>query len=302
MAEQIKLAHWRLAVKPPSLIKIVLPVLVGMSMGYARVQEVDGLLLVFILLFAVLVQVTIVLLNDYADREADALHGEFFPELIDPRVIPLGLIGPGSLLRAGGGAALGVVATGTLLYVLYDRTYAPCLALASLLIFWMYSFPPVKLNYRGGGELLEMVGVGGVLPLAGYYFYTGEIHSYQVYLVLPLISYALVSALASGLKHEPADRHTGKRTCAVLWGTTAVRWMILALQVATAGACVFYFSQGWYGFPMLFFGAVVPLPLALIAFDKRADYRDLAELGAYKKALTRSGYSVNLGFLLHFFG
>ena len=300
LKDATKLSYWWLAVKPASLVKIVLPVQVGASMGYAQTRVVDGGLLCSILLFALLVQLAIVLLNDYADREADAVHAELFPQLIDLRVIPQGLIGARQVLMAGCGTALGVVGSGLLLDMLYGRDYGFHLALVSLLVFWLYSFSPAKLNYRGGGELLEMVGVGGVLPLAGFYFYSGILWDYPFLLVLPLLCYALVSALASGLKHEPADRRTGKKTMSVLLSTAAVRRTIFALQWVAAGCTVWAYFQGWYGLFMLFLGALLPLLLALVGCTKQVDYKDLAALGVYKQLLSRAAYSTSLGLVLDF--
>ena len=295
-----KLSYWWLAVKPASLVKIAVPALVGVCMGYAQTRVVDIGLLGCILIFVLAAQLAIVLLNDYADREADAVHAETFPQLIDPRVIPQRLIGKNKILLAGGGAALAALGSGGGMGVLYGREYGAYLATAGLLVFWLYSFPPVKLNYRGGGELLEAAGVGGILPLAGFYFYSGVLGDYPVYLTLPMLCYSLVSAMASGLKHEPADRHSGKKTACVLWGSVAVGWTILVLQGMAAGISVLGYILGWYGLPMLALGGIVPLLMAWINCGKRSDYRDLTRLGVYKKGLSRAAYMTSLGLVLHF--
>ena len=103
-----KLSPWRLAVKPGSLPKIIAPTAVGLCMGIGAVGAVPPLAL-FVLAFviALCAQWSIVLLNDYADLEADAAHQQRFPELIDLRVLVEGLLTPGQVLGAGLLAALG---------------------------------------------------------------------------------------------------------------------------------------------------------------------------------------------------
>ena len=109
---------WWLAVKPGSLPKIVLPLAVGLCMGFAAVSTVDHRLIAMALVLAFCVQWCIVLLNDYADRDADIAHKTCFPALIDTRVLVEGLLAPGQVLAAGLLAAGGAVASGAALVFL----------------------------------------------------------------------------------------------------------------------------------------------------------------------------------------
>ena len=83
---------WWLAVKPDSLPKVVLPLAVGLCMGFAAVGTADHRLIAMALVLAFCVQWCIVLLNDYADRDADIAHQARFPALIDARVLVEGLL------------------------------------------------------------------------------------------------------------------------------------------------------------------------------------------------------------------
>ena len=80
--------RWLVAVKPMALPKLLAPTLVGLSLGLGQnsIRAVHYIVLtLFLVLFA---QLAIALLNDYADRDADALHARRFPELLDARVLP----------------------------------------------------------------------------------------------------------------------------------------------------------------------------------------------------------------------
>jgi 1,4-dihydroxy-2-naphthoate octaprenyltransferase len=164
---------WWIAMRPASVVKVTLPILVGLSIGFARTQEIRPVYIAFALIFGWLDQLLIIFLNDYADAEADLHHASHYPQLIDSRVIPNRWLEKREVLTAGLVCASLMIAQAAVLAISFKRSWAPLLAATAIAFLWAYSFPPLKLNYRGFGELLESIGVGGVLPLAGFYFYTG---------------------------------------------------------------------------------------------------------------------------------
>lgn len=297
-----KLHYWWIAVKPPALSKIALPTLVGMSMAYASGYPLDWDVLAGGGLFILLAELAVVLLNDYADRKADAVHRRLFPELLDPRVITEAWLHPVSVLFAGIFAAAGLAVLGVVLAYLGQRPWAFYLFGAGLVLVWAYSFPPFKLNYRGFGEVLEGIGVGLLLPLTGYYLCTGEWTRFSFVHSVPVLLLALVSALASGLKHEPGDRASGKQTWAVRYGAGSTRCLILSLQLGALVSCLgLGVVWGWSLWLNLFgvLGALWAIRQSK-AWRNRADYRDLTALKAYKQALNRGYYITCLGLMLDF--
>jgi 1,4-dihydroxy-2-naphthoate octaprenyltransferase len=296
-----KLNAWWLAVKPGSLPKILVPVAVGWSLGFSVAGAFDPLLAALVFGLALCAQWAIVLLNDYADREADITHQAHFPEHIDPRVLVERLLRPGQVVTAGLFAVLGVLAVAAVL-VFYQRPYALYLGLAGLVVFAAYSFGPLRLNYRGGGELLEVLGVGLLLPVTGYYIASGILPTGHVHLLAPITLYALIGALASGLKHEPADRENGKRTCSVLFGAPATRKVIWLAQMMARVYCGVLFLTGEYGHFALILGALLPSAPMFITrrFDADADFNNLPALARYKQSLIQAGYLTSLALILDF--
>ena len=297
-----KLGLWWLAVKPGSLPKIIAPTAVGLCMGIGVVGAAPLTLFVLAFILALCAQWSIVLLNDYADREADAAHQQRFPELIDPRVLVEGLLAPGQVLGAGLLAALGALAAGAALVVLYERFFALYLVGIGLVFLWAYSFAPLRINYRGGGEILETIGVGALLPVTGYYICVGTLPLADGHLLVPLLLYALVGALASGLKHEPADRANGKYTFCVFFGAQVTRKWIWIAQMAARAWCGVFFLTGEYGHFALVLGALLPAAPMFVTrrFDKEADYRNLAALARYKQSLIQAGYLNSVALALDF--
>jgi 1,4-dihydroxy-2-naphthoate octaprenyltransferase/chlorophyll synthase len=216
--------RWWYALKPASWPKVFVPALFGQAVGAASASQVSVGALVFGVLWMSADVAFIVLLNDWGDREVDVLKRRMFPQGCSPKTIPDGLLPGGALLAAGLGA--GAVALGVAwgAGVVLDRPLLLPLAALGLLVFVAYTLPPLRLNYRGGGEVLEMVGVGGVLPALHAYAQCGAWAPAWLRALAPgLLALALSSALASGLSDEESDRAGGKRTFTTLLGNAVAR-------------------------------------------------------------------------------
>ncbi len=287
---------WWTAIRPTSLVKILLPISVGLAWGFGETNTLRPDLFLLAVLFAWFDQITIILLNDYADAEADTLHTERFPMLIDSRALPHGQLERRDLLIAGAIAATALVGVSVILAFLLDRPYAPWLAFAALSLVWAYSLPPIRLNYRGMGEILEAIGIGGVLPFAGFYVYTGRFVTSPI-VMLPLVFLATSSAISSGLKHLPADRETGKKTLSVLFGDRVARGLILlnvGLGIATSVVLV---PLGHVSMFSLLITVPLPMMFGAICLKhwRHATYKDLQSLRKFKSALHMTILFVSLG-------
>ncbi|MEC8646630.1 MAG: prenyltransferase [Candidatus Latescibacterota bacterium] len=293
--------RWLVAVKLQALPKVLLPVLVGLSLGYQPGSDLSWAILVLALCLAVFMQWTIVLLNDYADYQADLYHANTYPELFDRRALVEGMLDPQHVARAGLLTGLGtLLSAGGLWYM--GRPYVLLLAAVGLLLLWVYSFAPLRLNYRGGGELLEAAGLGGVMPLIGYATLRAEWDYEELLLLVPIFLYGLIGALVSGLKHEPADRDNDKKTLTVWVGSGRVRRIVWGMQITSRVWCGLLFLSGSYGLSAMFLAALAPaLPMYVTRrYDGRADYRDIPSLSAYKKSLQQAAYLTYAGLLIDF--
>ena len=192
------LRTWLQASRLPSQSYIALPLLLGQVVA-ARMQgrALDLGTLVGVQLFGLLDQLFIVYANDWADQETDrrnrtpTLFSGGSRVLVEGR-LPARALGLAALVCAGALLALSVglaVARGAPLLV--------PLAVAALALLWAYSYPPLRLSYRGGGELLQMVGVAGVLPLYGYVAQGGALGSFPWALLALLLPTHLGCAIAT---------------------------------------------------------------------------------------------------------
>ncbi len=226
--------RWAHAAKPASWPKLLVPFALGQAIGLGSGSGLSLGALGVGLAFTVLDLLFIVFLNDWGDREVDAIKRRMFPRGCSPKTIPDGILPAGHLLGAGllAGALALALAFGAGAWL--DRPLLGPFALASLGIFVAYTLPPVRANYRGGGELLEMVGVGVVLPWMQAYLQGGALVVDGLWLLPGFALLALASAIASGLADERSDRRGGKTTFVSRFGNLVGRRTVEGLTFAGA--------------------------------------------------------------------
>lgn len=282
--------RWVRAAKPDSWPKLLVPFLLGQAMGLAAGRP-SLTALGLGLAFTVLDLLYIVFLNDWGDREVDAIKRRMFPDGCSPKTIPDGILPAHHLLFAGlaaGLAAAGVAFAGQWLL---DRPGLGPFGLAALGVFVAYTLPPARLNYRGGGELLEMLGVGVILPWFHAYLQGGALLAPGLALLPGFALLSLASAVASGLSDERSDRRGGKRTFVTRFGNLAGRRTTEAL--AFAGACAWAMTGALTG-ALPWWVAVPPALVAfwytgqLIAASEAARTDAFAAQRRYKAALHRA--------------
>jgi 1,4-dihydroxy-2-naphthoate octaprenyltransferase/chlorophyll synthase len=284
--------RWVFAAKPASWPKLLVPALLGHAIGAAAAGRVDPVALGLGGAFTIGFLLYVVFLNDVGDERVDRIKREMFPTECSPKTIPDGIL-PASALARAGAAAGGLAGLAALAAEwLLGRPGLTWGALASLLTFWAYTFPPVRLNYRGGGELLEGLGVGLVFPWWHAYLQGGSIAPVGSVLLPGLSLLCLASAVASGLADEVSDRQGGKSTCATRLGNAGARALVEALVVV--GALAWVVAAGVRPgvlAPTWAVAAVVPLVLGvrqLRACSARATTHAFAAQREYKACLHRA--------------
>ena len=223
------------AAKPDSWPKLLVPAAFGQALGVATTGGFSGAALALGSAFTLALGLFIVWTNDWADQRVDALKRTMFPGGCSPKTIPDGILAPRTVLALGlsaGGVALAVACLST--YWL-GRPYAWAGGALCLALFVAYSLPPLALNYRGGGEGLEALGVGVALPWFHAYLQSGDLIPAYALLLVPALPLALSSALASGLSDQESDHAGGKRTVAALRGNQQTRQLVeLSVVVGVA--------------------------------------------------------------------
>jgi len=223
------LKGWIQASRLPSQSYIFFPILLGQAIYYSQTSRFSLNVFLLLHLYGLFLQLFIVYANDRADIATDRLNTTYTMFSGGSRTLVTGLI----TIRENCVAVITVVvlnaAVGLALTALYQRTLALPLIAFSLGLLWMYSFPPVRLSYRGAGEILQMLGVGLVLPVFGYYGQSGSFNGFPVHLLAFILPCQLACAMCTALPDEPSDRTSSKRTAAVLLGLPLAKLIVIIL-------------------------------------------------------------------------
>jgi 1,4-dihydroxy-2-naphthoate octaprenyltransferase len=235
------LGAWLRAARPLAHANVAPPILLGQALAASAGTAIDPGLFVVAHAFGVLDHLFIVFANDYADRALDADNDTYSPFSGGSRVLPEGLLAPASILRAAIVSAAMLVALTLGAASVLARPLAPLFALAALALLWAYSYRPLALSYRGGGELLQGLGLGAVLPLWGFYVQRGAFDGFPWLALAPLVVLNAAGNVLTALPDAPSDARGGKRTWPVLRGERAARlhaWLALAVSVLAIAALV----------------------------------------------------------------
>jgi len=257
----MSLAAWLRAARPLAHANIAPPILLGQGLAFAQSGRFDPVLAAVAFGFGALDHLAIVFANDYADREADALSDDRTPFSGGSRVLVDGLIAPSALRNAAIAAAVLLVAGAAVAGWQLDRPHLPGFAVVALLLLQAYSFAPLRLSYRGFGEVLQGLGVGVVLPLLGYYAQTGLLIRAPWDALAPLFLLAFTSNIVTALPDHEGDAKADKQTWPVRRGAARAR----RDAVIFAGVGVALVTQVGPAFDPIWTGVIVGPPLLALA-------------------------------------
>ena len=144
--------------------------------------------------------------------------------------------------------------------------------LAGMLIAYFYTAPPVKLGYRGFGELASGF-ANGPLPVVGTYFLlTRQIGVDAIAASIPIGMLVASILYVGNVPDADADRQVGKRTISVRLGRRAVRVLGPAFYCATYLTIIVGVVAGW--FPVWSIIALLTIPLAIKLLRLTSEFYD----------------------------
>jgi len=227
------LRAWLKASRPPSQLYICIPLIAGQLYARSAGHALNAWICFWVQFFGICIQLYIVYANDYADVAADLINRTYTAYSGGSRVLVDCAICRSALGRAAIAAALVAVGTGLVLGSVWGRWFTVALALLSILLLHLYSYSPARLNYRGGGEILQMVGTGVVLPFFGWYAQAGTTVGFPVLYLAAILPTMLACAITTSLPDEISDRESRKRSASVLLGQRPAQTMVIALHTAS---------------------------------------------------------------------
>lgn len=299
--------RWLFALKPGSWPKLLVAALLGQGIGVAGAGRIDWLALALGLAFTVLLLTFVVLVNDWGDQDVDAIKRRLYPDDLpdsgpdsgpgdgpaacSPKTIPDDVLDERSVLLGGVGAGLLALAVAGVAELVLPRPGLLGGAALCLGLLVLYTLPPVRLNYRGGGEVLEMLGVGFFLPWWSGYLQMGNPMPAGLVVLPAFALLSLASALASGLADEESDRLGGKHTFTTSFGPLAV---CQAAEGLVVGAMIVWAALPWLAPGLAPLWMVLPVVVVMVV-----DYRELLVDGRADLARLRDSMYRRYKQLLH---
>jgi 1,4-dihydroxy-2-naphthoate octaprenyltransferase len=227
---------WVQASRPLAQANLALPLLLGQALAWSATGRFSWRAFALVHAFGLVDQLLIVWANDYADADADRTNRTFTRFSGGSRVLPQGLLAPRALRHAAVGAAAALIALASAAWLVTGQAGMMLATAAAIALLWAYSFPPLRLSYRGGGELLQGLGMGIVLPALGYWAQAGELSSLAATALLATFLLGWLGNVTTALPDHPSDAHSSKRSWPVLVGPARARRHTLVLLVVAACA------------------------------------------------------------------
>jgi len=262
---------WYRAIRPFSFTASIIPVLVGGACALV-VGSFSPLAFVLCLLGGVALQAGTNLVNDYYDWRLGADHsGSLGPS----RVIQEGWLSPKAVLVGG---IFFFVLGGLAGFVLVGLAGWPILLLGliGVPLAYGYTAPPLKLAYRGLGEINVFFLMGPVMVLGGFLVHRAA--GLRVATIASIPVGCLVAAIlhANNIRDLDDDRALGKQTLATIVGP---RWARIEFDALIGGAYLALIAAVWrriLPWPALL--ALLSLPIALEARQTIATAQSPREL------------------------
>jgi 1,4-dihydroxy-2-naphthoate octaprenyltransferase len=277
----IRLSTILLAARPQYLGASVAPVLVGSALGYTMGDGFHVGLFVLATLAIMALHAGANVTNDYFDSASrdDWVNEHPTPFSGGRQFIQKGILSPRATLLAGLGYLAAGAAIGLVIVALTRSVFILGIGLVGFLGAYFYTAGPIRLGYRGVGEIVIGI-LFGILPVyASYYLQTQSVD------LLPLLPALIVAILIflvifiNEFPDLPADAQVGKRTMVVILGPAACVVIYRATLAATYCAAALMLVHGALFFAGVFY--LLTLPLAVFAM-RSANTEDLARPGLYR--------------------
>lgn len=197
--------------------------------------DINKILIGYLILF--LGHLSVSYSNDYFDYESDKL-GEKTDVSGGSGILQM----DPSLRKTSKLIALSLIIISILLGMAFTVVYNYSLAFLGYVILgnllgWFYTAPPIRLSYRGLGEISTMLAIGFVVPGMGYYVMKGLIDFNLIIFTIPLLLYGIYFILSVEMPDMETDNLSGKKSFVTKYGRKLTLKMIFS---AALFSCITY--------------------------------------------------------------
>jgi 1,4-dihydroxy-2-naphthoate octaprenyltransferase len=203
------------ATRLPFLTAALVPVLLGIAIA-AKDGLFDPLAALLTLIGASSIHLGLNVANDVFDVTADEANVTPTQFSGGSRVIQYGLVSRERMARISLAFYLLAAAIGLLLLLLHPSPALLIIGVVGMLVSFGYTAPPIRLVYRGLGEIAVALGFGPLMLLGAYVVQTGgAISAEAVVLSIPVAILVALILYVNEIPDRRGDAQAGKRTLPV---------------------------------------------------------------------------------------
>jgi 1,4-dihydroxy-2-naphthoate octaprenyltransferase len=251
------------ATRLPFLTATIVPVVLGILIA-ATHGAFEPLTAVLTIVGAAFVHLGLNVSNDVFDTAQGADDANVTPTKYSggSRVIQYGLVSFRRMATMALAFYAAAAAIGLVLLALRGSVALLVIGVVGFVVSLGYTAPPLKLVYRGLGEIAVAIGFGPLMLLGGYVVQTRGALSWEPFVAsLPLALLVALILYVNEIPDRRGDSHAGKRTLPVRFSKGAV---IAGYRITAATAYILVIAgviAGLLPIPALL--ALVTVPLAL---------------------------------------
>jgi 1,4-dihydroxy-2-naphthoate octaprenyltransferase len=244
----------------PFLTATFVPVFLGLAIA-ARHGAFDWLTAVLTVIGASFAHLAINVTNDIFDELSGADAANQNPTQFSggSRVVHYGLLSMRQLATVAGGLYAAAIVIGLLLLLLRPSLALLVIGIAGVVVGYSYTGPPLKLVYRGLGEIAVAVGFGPIMLLGAYAVQTGRVSWEPFVASLPVAILIALILYVNEIPDRRSDASAGKRTLVVRLSRRQVITLYLVAAVLAFASIVLAVVGGIMPWPTLIALAAVPL-------------------------------------------
>ena len=199
----------------------ILAYCLGAAMGAWQVSSMDWRMFGLGLLITELTNLVAHYADEFADVDTDSLtRRTVFSG--GSGVLPAGLLSP--RWASISALVLALLSSTLTAWAILSGLLAPSIALlvgVGLVMGWYYSMPPLALERRGLGELVNALLGGILMPLMGYTVQTGQLEIKTTLALLPFFFIVMAGLLGVHWPDRLADAAVGRTSLTIMLGKRA---------------------------------------------------------------------------------
>lgn len=164
------------------------------------------------------------------------------------------------------------------------------------LLGFFYAAPPIKLAYRGLGEIANIINMGLIMPGFGYWVLKGEIDVFYFVFAIGVFFYGLVFIISVEIPDMEGDKISNKNTIVVKKGR---KFSYIILLISLLCATIYYLILTflklyieYLNYIGIFVLSLIPLIVAIEGWLKKPFERTIALKIATRNVMTLSFFMI----------